>query len=109
MYLGNITDKEDIAREFQISTSELDGCKIIFAAYTCESYEGSALVIFQKDGKLFEVNGSHCSCYGLEDQWSPEETSLEALRIRDLRYYGFNKNLEEYLVDLIFEEDVLNK
>jgi hypothetical protein len=34
------------------------------------------------DGKLFEINGSHCSCYGFEGQLKLEETSLEALKFR---------------------------
>lgn len=102
-------DKSEIAGAFEIEESELEGCKILFAVYKTESYEGSALVIFAKDGKLFEVNGSHCSCNGLEEQWSPEETSLEALRMRDLSYYGFEKSVESLLVDLIFEREVLVK
>jgi hypothetical protein len=36
-------------------------------------------VIYEKDGQLYEVHGGHCSCYGLEGQWSPEETSKEYL------------------------------
>jgi hypothetical protein len=31
-------------------------------------------------GKLYEVHGSHCSCYGFEGQFSPEETTLEYLK-----------------------------
>ncbi len=37
---------------------------------------------FRRDGRLYEVNGSHCSCYGLENQWDPESTTVEALRHR---------------------------
>lgn len=55
---------------------------ILFATYGCQEYEGSAWVLFERDGKLFEVNGSHCSCYGLEDQFEPEETRLEAIEYR---------------------------
>jgi hypothetical protein len=36
----------------------------------------------KNDGKLFEINGSHCSCYGFEGQLKLEETSLEALKFR---------------------------
>lgn len=54
---------------------------IVYAGYTYEDYSGAALVVFRRDGKLFEVNDSHCSCYGLED-WDPEETSVEALKKR---------------------------
>lgn len=57
-------------------------CEIILAAYGGGSYNGDAFVLFERDGKLYEVNGSHCSCYGLEDQWKPEETSWAALAMR---------------------------
>lgn len=53
--------------------------EILLASYGTPSYEGYAFVLFRRDGKLWEVNGSHCSCYGLEDQWEPEETTAEAL------------------------------
>lgn len=56
--------------------------KILFASYGSENYSGDAFVLFAEKGKLYEVNGSHCSCYGLEGQWSPEKTSLKALKHR---------------------------
>ncbi|ASA22615.1 hypothetical protein [Paenibacillus donghaensis] len=55
---------------------------VLFASYGNDNYSGAAWVLFLKDGKLYEVNGSHCSCYGLEDQWSPEEVMLEELEHR---------------------------
>lgn len=58
------------------------GVEIILAAYGDDNYSGDAFVLFRKDGKLYEVNGSHCSCNGLEGQWEPEETTAEALRHR---------------------------
>lgn len=107
MYLESFANKEDIANEFQIDVSELENCNILFASYKQECYEGSALVIYMKDGKLYETSGSHCSCNGLEGCWDPEETSLEALKMRNLSYYGFSKDAESLLVDLIFEKEVL--
>ncbi len=59
-----------------------EGTNILFASYGCANYSGDAFVLFEKEGKLFEVNGGHCSCYGLEGQFQPEETTLEALRHR---------------------------
>ena len=56
--------------------------EILVALYDGGSYDGLAFVLFHRDGKLYEVHGSHCSCYGLEGQWSPEETSWAALGIR---------------------------
>ena len=61
---------------------EFKDVEILLASYGTPSYEGYAFVLFREDGKLWEVNGSHCSCYGLEGQWSPEETSVEVLRHR---------------------------
>ena len=73
---------EGVKKDFDISDADLLGVRILLASYTYEDYSGSAFVLFVRDGKLFEVNGGHCSCYGLEDQWSPEETSVEELRHR---------------------------
>jgi len=61
---------------------ELDGVTILLASYGQWSYEGNAFVLFERGEKLYEVNGSHCSCYGLERQWEPEETTVADLRYR---------------------------
>lgn len=71
---------EAVAANFNVEASKANG--IIAALYGQESYEGSAFVLLVRDGKLYEVHGSHCSCMGLEDQWSEEETSTAALRKR---------------------------
>lgn len=55
---------------------------ILFASYGQDNYSGDAFVLYEQEGKLFEVNASHCSCYGLEGQFDPEETTLEVLRHR---------------------------
>jgi len=100
-YYGDFTCKQDILREFSFGVNYyarqgehgdykqdqslkeyLKGCKILLAWYGQGDYEGSAFVLFAKDGELYEVNGSHCSCYGLEGQWDPEKTSVAELRHR---------------------------
>lgn len=86
VYLNDWSCKEDVCRDFCLTESDLYGAEILFANYTYENYIGNAVVIFRHAGKLYEVHGAHCSCYGLEDQWEPEETSIEALRMR--RSYG---------------------
>jgi hypothetical protein len=55
---------------------------ILFASYGQDNYSGDAFVLFERDGKLFEVNGSHCSCYGLEGQFNPSEVDLKGLEHR---------------------------
>lgn len=68
--------------EFDKIAGDFDGVEILLAYYTYECYSGDAYVLFRKEGKLFDVEGGHCSCYGLEGQWSPEETTIEALEHR---------------------------
>ena len=82
-YCGLFGCLEDIASQFAVEISDLDGVEILFAFYKNEDYLGNAFVLFQRDGKLYEVNGSHCSCFGLEGQWDPEETFVEAILMRE--------------------------
>ena len=85
IYLNNWDSKQDVINDFFPEyrepkyKGELDNINILLASYTYWSYDGDAFVLFEKEGKLYEVNGSHCSCYGLEGQWDPEETTKEAL------------------------------
>lgn len=65
-----------------LESPEWAGIEVLLASYSYENYSGSAFVLFRRDGKLYEVNASHCSCYGVEGQWQPEETTKEALMIR---------------------------
>lgn len=61
--------------------------QFLVARYDQEYYEGQAFVLFRKDGKLYEVHGSHCSCNGLEDCWEPEETNWKTLAMRTSAWY----------------------
>jgi len=79
IFLENFDNEQDVIDSFQIDQNELNDAFILLAWYGYGDYDGSAFVLFERDGKLYEVNGGHCSCYGLEDQWSPEETSASAL------------------------------
>ncbi len=73
------TGLEGLKADFRITDADLAGVSILIASYTYENYSGDAFVLFEKDGKLYEVAGGHCSCHGLEEQWEPGETSIHAL------------------------------
>jgi hypothetical protein len=92
-YFGNFSSREDVAREFGQTTDRWGDNEavydtfpteeqILFAVYDTPDYDGYGFVLLKIDGVLYEVHGSHCSCYGLEDQWELEETTIEALRMR---------------------------
>lgn len=65
--------KEDVLRDKQIILAYESVGK-----YGCDS---SAYTLFRDKttGKLYENHGSHCSCYGFEGQWEPEEVFPEYL------------------------------
>lgn len=74
------TRHEDVVVEYGADTPTEE--EIVYACYDCPPYEGRALVVFQRDGKLYESEDWHCSCNGLEC-WAPEETSVDALLMRE--------------------------
>jgi len=118
-FLHDWKDKNDLIEDFEIKNKKirnLENINILFASYNYENYSGEAWVLFEQNGKLYEVNGSHCSCYGLEGQWNPEETTLEELKYRlvkgtfgedDWSYNNFRKELLDFLG--IGDDDLLIK
>lgn len=83
----------EMLSDFGIGPEALAGAKVLVASYTYEDYTGDAYVLFERGGKLWEVHGSHCSCYGLSQQdyeytpgtqWEPEETTAEAILAREV-------------------------
>ncbi len=74
-------DIEHLKKEFEITNDDLQGVEILFAVYRIGSYDGQSLVLFKKDDKLYIVDASHCSCYGLEGLWEPVETNEKALKM----------------------------
>src|ERR1700674_1289311 len=82
-FIQEFKNVDDVVEQYRgTSAEDLNGATVYVAWYGLGDYCGSSIVIYQKDGKLYEVNGSHCSCNGLEECWSPEETSWEALSMR---------------------------
>jgi hypothetical protein len=77
IYFNSFLSWEDVQRAFQMTEPEPD--QVIYADYDDEGYEGHANVIYRNNNRLFYVGGGHCSCYGLEGQWDPEEYTEETL------------------------------
>lgn len=66
--------KEDEAAKYNpIASYESVG------SWGCDS-SGWFLIQDRQTGELFEVHGSHCSCYGFEGKFKPEPTTLEYLK-----------------------------
>ena len=69
--------KDWIVKEFQIEKELIHDIELLIADVDNGGYDGDAYFLFRQGGKYYEVFGSHCSCYGFEDQWKPEETTLK--------------------------------
>ena len=81
VFLNDFSDAESVFSNFELDKEKRDGINILFASYGQDHYSGDAYVLFEKNGKLFDVSGSHCSCYRLENQFDPSETTIEALTL----------------------------
>ena len=95
-FVGDFDDVSDIEGFFR-EEGALDGATVLYACYDRGGYDGRAIVIFERDGQLYEVFGSHCSCHGLEGQWEPGEVTRESLRMyhrEDREWQAFIASLE---------------
>jgi hypothetical protein len=88
--------------DFSMDEKELEGVEILLASYSYADYSGSAFVLFKKDGKYYEVHGSHCSCYGLEGQWNPEEADLNEL-VHRIQFGHVNGEYRKELISILKE------
>jgi hypothetical protein len=92
MYSGIWQNKSDVAQDFGVELG--NNIEIIFAHYSGHDspdesdYEMWARVLFADTSKnpvqLYEVHGSHCSCYGLEGQWGPSPVTIQDI-VNDLK------------------------
>lgn len=88
-YVGLFSSWADVQYEFEKSVPEPE--EVLLAVYEYESYDGNALVIYRNGDRYYWVEGGHCSCYGLEGQWRPEEFTKEELvaAIERIKSYGY--------------------
>lgn len=76
--------KKHIVSSYEVDVQEVDKYEVLVAyesvgSWGCDS--SSWILLKDKEtGELFETHGGHCSCYGFEGQFEPEETSVEYLQ-----------------------------
>lgn len=77
--------KSHLIEEYEADPNILEDLEILIGYesvgdWGCDS--SSFFLLKDKDGNLYEVHGSHCSCYGFEGQFDLEKTTIEALKFR---------------------------
>jgi hypothetical protein len=95
---------DDVVNSYCVERQYLDNYNILVAMVEGDGYEESSyfLLMEKSTGDLFEVHGSHCSCYGFEDQFCLEKTEMSYL-LSDNAYFGVNdadtrKNIQNFIV-----------
>lgn len=83
---------------YEAKREEIEKYNILIAYESVGSWgcDSSSFFLLQdkETKKLYEVHGSHCSCYGFEDQFKPEEATLEYLKSDHFSFYtgGYDDN-----------------
>ena len=87
--------KQHLISEYGATEKDLQDLEILVAYESVGSWgcDSSSFFLFRNriDGKIYENHGSHCSCYGFEDQYKPEETNIKALQFRANEGYIFSE------------------
>jgi len=96
-----VLNEQEVLEQFEEPQGALDGCKLLMAVILSGMYEGEAFVLFERDGDLFEVLASHCSCYGFEGQWNPQPTTVAALRAQNGSVFANDPALKKELESIL--------
>jgi hypothetical protein len=85
--LENLMDaqvREGLIDEWKAVPTFLNNFQILIAYQSVGDYgcDSSAFYLLRhkRSKELFIVHGSHCSCYGFEEQFTPELTNLKYLQ-----------------------------
>lgn len=104
--LGNLADmseeevKNHLVKEYEADKSYVDQFRILiafegdFEGYRSESH---FLLENNQSGKLFEVHAAHCSCYGYEGQFQPEETTAQYLLSKHAGWFSEDAKASEWI------------
>lgn len=97
IYTGSFANREDVFSQF--SKAEDSDIVILYADYETPDYEGYATVIYYRKStkQYYEAYGSHCSCYGLENQWESDEAIVPAELLK--RIGSLQGEFEKYLAN----------
>jgi hypothetical protein len=82
---------EKIVNDYEVEKEKVQKFELVVIFQNYGDYDGNSWFLLKdkETGKLFENCGGHCSCYGFEGQFHPEETSITALNDRALKGHLF--------------------
>lgn len=93
--------KKHISLNYDYPLEKLDKYDVLVAYESVGNYgcDSSSWILLRDKatGDLYENHASHCSCYGFEEQFEPESTTIEYLQ-SDKFYFccgGYDDNDED--------------
>lgn len=107
---------EDLELKEAEASEVLNNFDIIIAYESVGSWgcDSSSFFLLKNklDNKFYEVHGSHCSCYGFEGQFNPEESGYEYLTSDKFNFwcggYDENETSNQLLVKEFLKTDLIN-
>jgi hypothetical protein len=105
IYHGNFENWKDVVSSF--SPDDLDRpepSEVYYASYDIDGYEGWAVVLWRDKRKYYFLNGSHCSCYGLEeagfhpDEFTSKKVFIEFLKKLGPHSYGLTDEIKDAIL-----------
>lgn len=108
IYMG-FDGLDDLIHQFEIKNPLDERLEILIAAYDQSNWTGTAVVIYRIGKEYYLVEGSHCSCYGLEHQWVPQEITLEYIQHRTKEGGWSLEYMEEEFIENLKSIGLLDK
>lgn len=92
--------KEMLVKQYEASKEEVARFNILVAYEEEDSCGGDSHFLLREiaTGQLFEVHGSHCSCYGFEGQFKPEPTSEKYLRSQHAGWFTSTFEVRQWIL-----------
>lgn len=104
--------KQHLVRSYDAKREDVDKFEILIAYESVGSWGCDSTSFFllrdKETNKLYENHGSHCSCYGFEGQFCPEETSVEYLKSNNF-YFSTGGYDSSYGKNMGAVKDYINK
>ena len=102
-----MTDSESLRSTFYSSSKDdiADGWEILAEGDDGDYGHDLWMLLKGPDGKYYEQSASCCSCYGIEDQWSPVETNLTAIEAMIAQHMkGYPGDTEEEVASYSYNQ-----
>ncbi len=80
--------KDHLIDEYDATKAELNDFDILIAYESVGDCDSSSFFLLKnkKTGEFFENHGSHCSCYGFEEQFNPTKTEIKFLQSENFHF-----------------------